>query len=211
VKIITIEDPVEYELMGVTQIQISPKVGLTFANALRSILRHDPDIMMVGEVRDFETAELAIRTALTGHLVFSTLHTNDACSGVARLLDMGIEPYLVASSVDTFIAQRLVRVICPACKEEVKGENLKVKGPAYRGRGCEACKFTGYHGRTAIYEILFIDESIRELILNKSSVTEIKKKALSLGMRTLRDHGLEEVKKGRTTLEEVLRVVELEE
>ena len=210
VKIITIEDPVEYELMGVTQIQINPKVGLTFANALRSILRHDPDIMMIGEVRDFETAELAIRTALTGHLVFSTLHTNDACSGVARLLDMGIEPYLVASSVEAFIAQRLVRVICPSCKEEVKAEALKVKGPVYRGKGCEACKFTGYHGRTAIYEILFIDEPIRELVLSKASSQEIKKKALSLGMRTLRDHGLEEVQKGRTTLEEVLRVVELE-
>ena len=225
VKIITIEDPVEYELMGVTQIQINPKVGMTFANALRSILRHDPDIMMVGEVRDFETAELAIRTALTGHLVFSTLHTNDAASGVARLLDMGIEPYLVASSVEAFIAQRLVRVICSECKEEVKTGDFspqnvadspnimakKVKGPVYRGKGCEACKFTGYHGRTAIYEILFIDEPIRELMLRKASVTEIKKKALSLGMRTLKDHGLEAVADGKTTLEEILRVVELEE
>jgi len=211
VKIVTIEDPVEYELMGVTQIQINPKVGLTFANALRSILRHDPDVMMIGEVRDFETAELAIRTALTGHLVFSTLHTNDACSGVARLLDMGIEPYLVASSVEAFIAQRLVRIICPQCKEEVKNEKYpQIKGPVYHGRGCEACKFTGYHGRTSIYEILFIEDPIKELILNKSSASEIKKKALSLGMRTLKDHGLDEIAKGRTTLEEVLRVTELE-
>lgn len=210
VKIITIEDPVEYELMGVTQIQINPKVGLTFANALRSILRHDPDVLMVGEVRDFETAELAIRTALTGHLVFSTLHTNDASSGVTRLLDMGIEPYLVASSVETFIAQRLVRLICPECKEEIKSDKLKIKGPVYHGRGCEACKFTGFYGRSAIYEILFIDDSIRDLILAKASAAEIKKKALSLGMKTLRDHGLEEIAKGRTTLEEVLRVTELE-
>lgn len=208
VKIITIEDPVEYELMGVTQIQINPKVGLSFANALRSILRHDPDIMMVGEVRDFETAELAIRTSLTGHLVFSTLHTNDACSGVTRLLDMGIEPYLVASSVEVFIAQRLVRVICPKCKEKVVGSTKQPD--SYRGKGCEDCKFTGYHGRTAIYEILFIDDPIRELILSKTSATEVKKKALSLGMRTLKDHGLEEISKGKTTLEEVLRVVELE-
>jgi len=208
IKIITIEDPVEYELKGITQIQISPKVGFSFANALRSILRHDPDIMMVGEVRDFETAELAIRTALTGHLVFSTLHTNDACSGVTRLLDMGIEPYLVASSVEAFIAQRLVRVICPKCKEEIKEKSLNIEGSVYRGKGCEDCKFTGYHGRTAIYEILFIDDPIRELILKKASAVEIKKKALNLGMKTLKDHGLEKVLEGKTTIEEVLRVVE---
>ncbi len=210
VKIITIEDPVEYELMGVTQIQANPKVGLTFANALRSILRHDPDVMMVGEVRDFETAELAIRTSLTGHLVFSTLHTNDACSGVTRLLDMGIEPFLVASSVEVFIAQRLVRIICSECKAELKDEKIKIKGPLYYGKGCEACKFTGYRGRTAIYEILFINDAIRELILAKASAPDIKKRALSLGMRPLKDRGLEEIAKGRTTLEEVLRVTELE-
>lgn len=223
IKIVTIEDPAEYELMGITQIQINTKVGLTFANALRSILRHDPDVMMVGEVRDFETAELAIRTSLTGHLVFSTLHTNDACSGVTRLLDMGIEPFLVASSVEAFIAQRLVRQFCPECKEEValnssniphgqtlefyKANNLKT---IYRGKGCESCKFTGYRGRNAIYEMLLIDDSIRELILSKVSAAEIKKKALSLGMKTLKDHGLEEVRKGATSLEEVLRVTSLE-
>lgn len=210
VKIITIEDPVEYELMGVTQIQVNTKVGLTFANALRSILRHDPDVMMVGEVRDFETAELAIRTSLTGHLVFSTLHTNDACSGVTRLIDMGIEPFLVASSVEAFIAQRLIRIICPECKAELKEEKIKIRGPLYYGKGCEACKFTGYHGRTAIYEILFINDDIRKLILNKSSASDIKKKAVELGMKTLKDRGLEEIAKGRTTLEEVLRVTELE-
>lgn len=223
VKIITIEDPVEYELMGVTQIQINPKVGLTFANALRSILRHDPDVMMVGEVRDFETAELAIRTSLTGHLVFSTLHTNDAASGVARLLDMGIEPFLVASSVLVFIAQRLVRQFCPDCKEEIplpsanitsaktlelyKAHNINT---IYRGKGCEACKFTGFRGRSAIYEILLVDDSIRELILAKASAAEIKKKALSSGMKSLKDHGLEEVVKGNTSIEEVLRVTSLE-
>jgi len=210
VKIITIEDPAEYELAGITQIQINSKIGLTFANALRSILRHDPDVMMVGEVRDFETAELAIRTSLTGHLVFSTLHTNDACSGVTRLLDMGIEPFLVSSSVEAFIAQRLVRVICPHCKELVEKDNPKVKGPVYRGKGCDECKHTGYHGRSAIYEILFVEDPIRDLVLQKASAGDIKKKALTLGMKTLQEQGLEEVRKGRTTLEEVLRVTELD-
>jgi type II secretion system protein E len=214
-KIITIEDPIEYELMGVTQIQMNPKVGLTFANALRSILRHDPDVMMVGEVRDFETAELAIRTSLTGHLVFSTLHTNDAPSAITRLLDMGIEPFLVASSVEAFIAQRLVRVICKECKvgeahttAEIKGKKTEIK--VYRGKGCEACKHTGFKGRTAIYEILFVDDAIRELILAKVSAVDIKKKAVSLGMSTLRDRGWEKVAEGITTPEEVMRVVSLE-
>jgi len=214
IKIITIEDPIEYELMGVTQIQVNPKVGFTFANALRGILRHDPDVMMVGEVRDFETAELAIRTSLTGHLVFSTLHTNDASSGVTRLLDMGIEPFLVASSVEVFIAQRLVRVICSKCKteegtQEIELQGKKVNIKVSRGKGCEACKHTGFQGRTAIYEILFITEEIRELILQKKSSVDIKKKAVSLGMSTLKDHGWERVNQGITTPEEVMRVVEL--
>ncbi|OGX15503.1 MAG: hypothetical protein A2166_05080 [Omnitrophica WOR_2 bacterium RBG_13_41_10] len=214
IKIITIEDPIEYELMGVTQIQVNPKVGFTFANALRGILRHDPDVMMVGEVRDFETAELAIRTSLTGHLVFSTLHTNDAASGITRLLDMGIEPFLVASSVEVFIAQRLVRVICSKCKteqgtQEIELQGKKVNIKVYRGKGCEACKHTGFQGRTAIYEILFITEEIRELILQKKSAVDIKKKAMSLGMSTLKDHGWERVNQGITTPEEVMRVVEL--
>jgi len=212
VKIITIEDPIEYELGGVMQIQIKPEIGFTFANALRSILRHDPDIMMVGEVRDLETAELAIRTSLTGHLIFSTLHTNDAASGATRLLDIGIEPYLVASSVNAFISQRLVRVICPACKEEVKDKgalpeefrDMKI----YRGKGCELCKFIGYKGRTAIHEIFFVDEEIRSLILNKASASQIKAKALELGATTLKKAGLEKVRLGQTTPEELLRVVE---
>ncbi len=215
VKIITIEDPVEYELSGIMQIQVKPEIGLTFANALRSILRHDPDIMMVGEVRDLETAELAIRTALTGHLIFSTLHTNDAPSGATRLLDIGIEPYLVASSVNAFISQRLVRVVCPACKEEMQDKellpdvfkNMKI----YYGKGCENCKFIGYKERTAIYEILIVNEDIRELILHKASAYQIKKKAQGLGFRTLREAGIEKVKLGITTPEEVLRVTEMEE
>lgn len=214
VKIITIEDPVEYELMGVTQIQVNPKVGFTFANALRGILRHDPDVMMVGEVRDFETAELAIRTSLTGHLVFSTLHTNDSASGITRLIDMGIEPFLVASSIEAFIAQRLVRVICNKCKVEEGSQKVELRGEKrdikiYRGKGCEDCKHTGFQGRTAIYEILFIDDEIRELILEKKSAVDIKKKAVSLGMSTLKDHGWEKVNEGVTTPEEVMRVVEL--
>ena len=215
VKIITIEDPVEYELPGIMQIQVKPEIGFNFANALRSILRHDPDIMMIGEVRDLETAELAIRTALTGHLIFSTLHTNDSPSGATRLLDIGIEPYLVASSVNAFISQRLVRMICPACKEEKKDKELLppiFKGAKiYYGKGCDSCKYLGYKGRSAIYEILFVTEDIKELILNKASASQIKKKARESGFKTLLDAGVEKVKQGMTTPEEVLRVAEAEE
>lgn len=223
VKIITVEDPIEYELTGVTQLQVNPKIGLTFANALRNLLRHDPDIMMVGEVRDLETAELAIRTALTGHLVFSTLHTNDSASGVTRLLDMGLEPYLIASSVQAFIAQRLVRTICTECKEKVpfkettkEKEEVKehfeiIEKPShvYKGKGCEACKFTGYKGRIAIYEILVVNEQIRQLVLEKRSASQIKKKALELGLRTLLSEGWAKIKEGLTTPEEVMRVTEI--
>ncbi len=223
VKIITIEDPVEYDLTGITQVQVNAKIGLTFASALRNLLRHDPDIMMVGEVRDLETGELAIRTALTGHLVFSTLHTNDASSGVTRLVDMGIEPYLVASSVQAFIAQRLVRTICPNCKESVPLEQVYkekqltkdsfeiVEKPknVFRGKGCEACKFTGYKGRIAIYEILMINEAMRDLILEKASASRIKRKALENGMRTLLQEGWQKIREGVTTTEEVMRVTEL--
>jgi type II secretory ATPase GspE/PulE/Tfp pilus assembly ATPase PilB-like protein len=213
VKIITIEDPVEYEMPGIMQIQIKPEIGFSFASALRSILRHDPDIMMVGEVRDLETAELAIRTALTGHLIFSTLHTNDAPSGATRLIDIGIEPYLVASSVNAFISQRLVRVICPNCKEEVRDKskvpesfkNMRI----YRGRGCQECNSIGYRGSTAIYEILVIEPKIQELILSKASASQIKEKAKDLGFKTLKDIGIEKVKLGITTPEEVLRVTEI--
>ena len=221
-KIITIEDPIEYQLKGITQIQVQPKIELTFANALRSMLRHDPDVMMVGEVRDYETAEITIRVALTGHLVFSTVHTNDAAGGVTRLIDMGVEPFLVASAVECFIAQRLVRVICEKCKYEIKPEKelikeLGVSGlnlskvKIYEGKGCDACRFTGYRGRTAIYEFLEMTEPIKELVLKRSSSDQIKKKALSLGMKTLRHDGWEKIVMGITTPSEVIRVTQQEE
>jgi len=194
VKIISIEDPIEYAIEGITQIQVNPKVGLTFANALRSVLRHDPDIMMIGEIRDSETADLAIRSSLTGHLVFSTLHTNDSATGVARLMDMGIQPYLLASSVEVIIAQRLVRLVCLQCK----------------GEGCEACSETGFKGRRPIYEIMVIDADIRNLIVEHKSAQEIKAKAREKGMRTLMENGMLLVEQGLTTKEEILRVVELE-
>ncbi|MBL7197214.1 MAG: Flp pilus assembly complex ATPase component TadA [Candidatus Omnitrophica bacterium] len=219
-KIITIEDPIEYQLKGVTQIQIHPRIGLTFAQGLRSMLRHDPDIMMVGEVRDFETAEITIRVALTGHLVFSTLHTNDAASGIARLLDMGVEPYLASSSIECFIAQRLVRLVCSDCKIQVDPpkemlkdfEGVDLSGAVfYEGKGCESCKFTGYKGRTGIYEFLVMHDEIRDMVLSRLPANQIKKKALSLGMRTLQLDGLDKVKKGLTTLAEVIRVTQQEE
>ncbi|MFH2145101.1 MAG: ATPase, T2SS/T4P/T4SS family [Candidatus Omnitrophota bacterium] len=220
-KIITIEDPIEYELEGITQIQITSDVGLTFGRGLRSMLRHDPDVMMVGEVRDLETAEIAIRVALTGHLVFSTLHTNDAASGINRLIDIGVEPYLVASSVEAFIAQRLIRVICAHCKEEDKdilpalkeqiaketGYADKEKVKVYRGRGCSACNFSGFYGRTAIYEILLVNEAVKKIVAQKSSSNEIKKIAVFRNnMRTLRQSGWEKVIEGVTTADEILRV-----
>lgn len=220
-KILTIEDPIEYMLKGITQIQIHPKIDLTFARGLRSMLRHDPDIMMVGEVRDLETAEITIRVALTGHLVFSTLHTNDAAGGVTRLLDIGIEPYLISSSVICFIAQRLVRLICPNCKREAKPtieflEEMKQQvdpstAKIYEGAGCEACKYTGHKGRTGIYEILVVNDEVRELILRRASTNEIKEKAIAGGMKTLRKDGWDKVLKGLTTISEVMRVTQLEE
>jgi len=218
-KIITIEDPIEYEMDGITQIQINPKLNFSFAEGLRSILRHDPDIIMVGEVRDLDTAEIAIRTALTGHLVFSTLHTNDAASGISRLIDMGVEPYLVASSVEAFVAQRLVRLICPQCKEEdvrvpdtVRQEmsrSLKISPQAvkvYQGRGCEACNKTGYYGRSAIYEILEMNESIRAMLTDKPSTEYVKQLAMKNGMATLRQNAWQCVAAGLTTVSETLYV-----
>ena len=219
-KIITLEDPLEYETEGITQIQVNPKVHLDFATGLRSVLRHDPDIIMVGEIRDLETAEIAIRTALTGHLVFSTLHTNDAASGVTRLIEMGLEPYLVASSIEAFVAQRLVRIICPKCKEEDLdplpeiraeiAESLKVKDvrtvKIFRGRGCDNCNRTGYYGRSAIYEILVISEDIRSAILDKKRADYIKRLAMREGMVTLRQNGWQKVIAGLTTPSEVLNV-----
>jgi len=217
VKIITIEDPVEYQLKGITQLQVSPKIGFTFSQGLRHMLRHDPDVMMVGEIRDYETAEIAIRAALTGHLVFATLHTNDAAGAVTRLMDMGIEPYLLASSLECLIAQRLVRLICPNCKEKFipKKETLeglkdfKTMGSDfefYQGKGCQECRFTGYKDRTAIYEIIRVTDTLREMIMNRSSSQQIKQRAILEGMRTLAQDGFQKVLAGKTTIAEVLRV-----
>jgi len=201
-KIITIEDPIEYELPGITQTQINPKIGLTFARSLRSMLRHDPDVMMVGEIRDRETAEVAIQTAMTGHLVLTTLHTNDAAGGAARLIDMGIDPYLITSTVQAFSAQRLVRMICTHCTEEYEEEGRKL----FRGKGCEHCNNSGFWGRVAICEFLPMADDIQELILSKTSALDIRKKADALGMRTLRDDGMVKASQGITTEAEVLRV-----
>ncbi len=223
-KIITIEDPIEYEIENITQIQVAPQTGLTFARGLRSVLRHDPDVIMVGEVRDLETAEIAMRSALTGHLVLSTLHTNDAASGITRLIDVGVEPYFIASSVSALMAQRLVRLICPDCRKEDKTKSLEIKKmiasslgiqnsevKIFKGEGCKKCNSTGYYGRTAIYEILIINEKIRELILSKASSSNIKKVALENGMHSLSQNGWQKVVKGLTTPEEVLKNTLMEE
>ena len=217
--IITIEDPVEYEVDGITQIQANPDIGLTFASGLRSILRQNPDVVMVGEIRDSETADIAIKASLTGQLVLSTLHTNDAAGAITRLIDMGVEPFLVAGSVILTAAQRLARTICPRCKEKVDvprsvlerlsgGEAGKIlgKGPFYHGKGCPHCKETGYLGRTGILEALPIDDNIRNMIIRRRSTEEIKKYAVSKNMMTLRDGALFNFAKGVTTLEEVLRI-----
>ena len=218
-KIITVEDPVEYQIEGICQMQVRANIGFTFASGLRSMLRHDPDVMMVGEIRDFETAELAIRCALTGHLVFSTLHTNDAAGAMPRLLDMGIEPFLLASSVEAVIAQRLVRLVCPHCAEPVRPEDeaLLEMGvdPAkadengfQHGAGCDECRGYGYLGRTAIHEMLVLDDNLRHLVMERSSGAAIKNLALDRGMQTLRKGGWEKVKRGITTVDEVLRVTQ---
>ena len=221
-RIITIEEPVEYELKGINQIAVRSDIGLTFAMGLRHILRQDPNVIMVGEIRDLETAEIAIRAALTGHLVFSTLHTNDAPSAFTRLIDMGIEPFLVASSVEAVMAQRLVRNICPHCKVEQKVEKdylRRIGFPAadldtaqfWRGAGCEECRQFGYQGRQGIYELLILNEAMRPLILSRAAASTIAAKAMEQGMRTLRTDGWNKVKAGRTTIEEVLRVTQIEE
>ena len=204
-KIITIEDPVEYELKGVTQTQINPGIGLSFARALRSMLRHDPDIMMVGEVRDRETAEIAVQTSMTGHLVLSTLHTNDAAGAAVRLIDMGVDPYLVASTVQVFIAQRLVRLICADCRESYESE----QGTVFRGKGCRSCNNSGFRGRVAIAEFLPLAPEICDLILTKASAKAIREKADSLGMATLAQDGRMKVAEGITTEEEILRVTNM--
>ena len=223
-KIITIEDPVEYEMEGISQIHVNPEIGLTFSNGLRSMLRQDPDVMMVGEVRDLETAEIAIQSALTGHLILSTLHTNDAASGVTRLLDIGVEPYLIASSVVAFMAQRLVRVICPECKEEnihaspeiriliekesgISQKEIRV----YHGHGCDQCNGTGYRGRVAIQELIILTEPLRKLIMARATAETLKAQAVKQGMVTLRRDGWDKVLSGVTTPEEILEVTEHEE
>ncbi|MFH0764415.1 MAG: type II secretion system ATPase GspE [Candidatus Omnitrophota bacterium] len=215
--IITIEDPVEYKLAGIRQIQVDPKVSLTFASGLRSILRQDPNVIMVGEIRDLETAEIAIQAALTGHLVFSTLHTNDAPGAVTRLTDMGVEPFLVSSSIIGVLAQRLVRKICPDCKEKYvpTREMLKDIGLSgdekidfCTGKGCEKCMNTGYRGRIGIYELMIPDDSIHNAIISRSSANEIRKIAVSAGMSTLMHDGIEKIRRGITTVEEALRVTQ---
>ena len=218
--VITIEDPVEYRLKQIRQTQVNPQAGVTFASGLRAILRQDPDVIMVGEIRDLETAQMAARAALTGHLVFSTLHTNDAPGAVTRLVDIGVEPFLISSSVAGVLAQRLARTVCTSCKEpfvpapeilEQFGIAKQARGRKfYRGRGCQACRFSGYRGRIGIYELLLISDSLRDLINEKRSATEIRKAALKNGdLRTLFRDGLEKAAKGITTLEEISRIVQV--
>jgi type IV pilus assembly protein PilB len=216
VNIMTAEDPVEFNLPGINQVQMKEAIGLNFAAALRSFLRQDPNIILVGEIRDFETAEIAIKAALTGHLVLSTLHTNDAPSTISRLMNMGIEPFLVATSVNLIAAQRLVRRVCTSCKGEVQvpiqtllsvgfteaeSSSLKI----VQGRGCEKCNNNGYKGRVALFEVMGITEDVRELILSGATAVELRRKAIEEGMITLRQSGLQKVRDGVTTIEEVVR------
>jgi type II secretory ATPase GspE/PulE/Tfp pilus assembly ATPase PilB-like protein len=218
--VITVEDPVEYRLSRVTQIQVNPKAGLTFALGLRHILRQDPDIIMVGEIRDVETLQMAIQASLTGHLVFSTVHCNDAAAAAARLIDMGTEPFLITSSIIGIIAQRLVRCICPACREPYTPSEellarlgLKQNGSIqfYRGPGCGECRGTGYHGRTSVFEILLPDQAIKNAILKRDSAGNIRLLARQSGARSLQEDGFEKVLTGVTTVEELLRAVYVEE
>jgi general secretion pathway protein E len=216
--ILTIEDPIEYQLDGIGQMQVNPKINLTFASGLRSMVRQDPDVILVGEIRDRETADIAIHAALTGHLVFSTLHTNDAASAVTRLTDMEIEPFLVSSAVQAIIAQRLVRLLCPHCKEAYEPEEAQwnelgltkdVAGPIFRAKGCEKCLETGYRGRSGIYEFLRMTESIKGLLLQTSDSNQINKAARTEGMVSLREDGIQKVIEGKTTISEVLRVTQV--
>jgi len=212
-KILTVEDPVEYELVGIPQMPVNEKVGVSFASALRAMLRQDPDVMLVGEIRDAATAEIATQAALTGHLVLSTLHTNDAPSAITRLVDLGVAPYLVASTVEAVLAQRLVRMICLACREPVApakewGELLAGIEEVYQGRGCPECRGTGFRGRSGIYELLVLDEEMRVLIGQQRSAGDLRRMAIQKGMRTLREDGLRQVRAGVTTVEEVVRVTQ---
>lgn len=216
-KIITIEDPVEYNMAGLIQMQVMPEIDFTFARALRSVLRHDPDIILIGEIRDLETAETAIRTALTGHLVFSTLHTNSAASALTRLLDMGIEPYLAASSIEAILAQRLVRLICPHCKKIDEPANdiatvikslthLKTLPTVYHGSGCNSCRFTGYQGRTVVSELMIMTNALRQLTIHRRHVNEFRDQAQQENMQSLFDDGLTKAHQGLTTYDEILRI-----
>lgn len=219
--ILTVEDPVEYQINGIGQVHVNTKIGLTFASGLRAFLRQDPDVILIGEIRDRETAEIAVQASLTGHLVFSTLHTNDASSAFTRLVDMGIEPFLIASSVLATVAQRLVRVVCRECRERYEpspGEletlgidRVRPEDTFFRAVGCPACSMTGYSGRNAIYEILKVDDQVRELVMKSADASEIKRMAMSLGMRTLRQDGVDKVRRGITTAEEVMRVTQGDE
>ena len=225
IRIMSAEDPIEYEMAGVNQVQMKPEIGLTFAHALRTFLRQDPDVIMVGEIRDRETAEIAIRAALTGHLVFSTLHTNDSAASINRLLDMGIEPFLVASAVEGIVAQRLIRRLCPSCRKPLELDDAKIAllrkegfpveelatHTVYEPVGCDACRGSGFKGRTGIYEILTVDDHIRPLIIDRSASSEIKREAMRHGLHTLRDDGWRKVLDGVTTVEEILRVSEEDE
>jgi general secretion pathway protein E/type IV pilus assembly protein PilB len=215
-KIITVEDPVEYQQPGISQIQVHAKIGLNFATSLRSILRHDPDVILIGEMRDLETAESAIQASLTGHLVFSTLHTNDAPSAFTRMIDMGVEPFLVASTVEGIMAQRLVRTICPECKVEYEPEEADLpddfprpggKIPVLaKGMGCRACRQSGYRGRTGIHELMITGDAIKDLVMHRTNASVIRQEGLKHGMITLRQDGWRKVLQGKTTLEEVARV-----
>jgi type II secretory ATPase GspE/PulE/Tfp pilus assembly ATPase PilB-like protein len=214
-RIVTIEDPVEYKMPGIVQIAVKPEIGLTFATGLRSILRGDPNVVMVGEMRDLETTEIAIRAALTGHLVFSTLHTNDAIGGISRLVDMGVEPFLVANAVRAFFAQRLVRKLCPVCKAPAElddaylksvGFPMKLAGTPMRAVGCEACRDSGYQGRLAIYEVCLVTGALQHLINSRSHPVEMYRQALKDGYLPMREYGFQKVLAGETTLEEVLAV-----
>jgi general secretion pathway protein E len=219
INIITIEDPIEYKIEGISQIQVNPKIDLTFASGLRSIVRQDPDVILVGEIRDRETADIAVQSALTGHLVFSTLHTNDSASAITRLVDIGVEPFLISSSVLAVVAQRLIRVLCKSCREPYTPDDGALKSIGinanqcreaviYKSIGCESCFFTGYRGRTGIFEIMLLDDSLKSLILKTHDSNSIKNEALNLNMVTLRQDGVQKVLNGISTIEEVFRVTQ---
>lgn len=219
INIITVEDPIEYRIPGIGQVQVNPKIDLTFASGLRSIVRQDPDVILIGEIRDFETAEIAIQSALTGHLVFSTVHTNDAASTITRLRDMGVESFLIASAVNAILAQRLVRIICPSCKETYTPDPVELERiglthdiignrEIFRGKGCEECHQTGYQGRCGIHEFLVVDDAVKSMILKTSDSSELKQYVRAQGMKSLVQDGAEKVLDGITTIAEVYRVAQ---